>query len=138
LTREQSELVESCQLERHVLLLGRVSEPVLVGLYNLADVLVFPSFHEGFGFPILEAMACGTPVVAADAASLPEVVGDAGLLVDPRRPEEISEATADVLTDAALAAELRHRGLARARQFTWSKTAEQTADVYRSLVDTDH
>jgi glycosyltransferase involved in cell wall biosynthesis len=136
LTREQWELVESFRLERHVLLLGRVSEPALVGLYNLADVLVFPSFHEGFGFPILEAMACGTPVVAADAASLPEVAGDAGLLVDPHSPEEICEATADVLTDAALAAELRHRGLARVRQFTWSKTAEQTAAVYGSLVDT--
>ncbi len=136
LTEEQWRLVESCQLERHVLALGPVSEPALVGLYNMADVLVFPSFYEGFGFPVLEAMACGTPVVAGEAASLPEVVGDAGLLVDPRRPEDISQAVAYVLTDASLAAEFRHRGLERARQFAWSRTAEQTADVYKALVDT--
>jgi glycosyltransferase involved in cell wall biosynthesis len=131
-------LVESCQLDQHVIPVGHVSEPALVGLYNLADVLVLPSIYEGFGFPILEAMACGTPVIAGNAASLPEVVGDAGLLVDPRRPEDISEATASVLTDASLAAELRHRGLERARQFTWSRTAEKTAAVYRSLVNTLH
>jgi len=114
--------------------LGRVTDSDLIGLYNLADVFVFPSLYEGFGFPPLEAMACGTPVVASNAASLPEVVGDAGLLVDPRDPEVMAEAIHRVLQDRDLAEELRRRGLERAQQFTWERAARETLAVYEMML----
>jgi glycosyltransferase involved in cell wall biosynthesis len=101
----------------------------------VADVFVLPSLYEGFGLPVLEAMACGTPVVAANAASLPEVVGDAGLLVDPRSPEAIAEAIAQVLEDPALASDLRERGFQRARAFTWEQNALRTLEVYHRVLE---
>ncbi len=133
-TARQRALVESLGLRNAVHFLGPVSESDLIAFYNLADVFVFPSLYEGFGFPPLEAMACGTPVVASHAASLPEVVGDAGLLVDPRDPEAMAEAIYHVLQDAELAEELRRRGLERARQFTWERTARETLAVYEAML----
>lgn len=128
-------LKESLNIEKRVCQISRVSsEEELVGLYNVADVFVFPSLYEGFGFPALEAMACGTPVVASNVASLPEVVGDAGLLVDPRDPQAIADAIARVLSDPALAEGLRQRGLERARIFTWERTAKETIRVYQKLL----
>lgn len=134
-TSAQRRLLESSGLEHHVRQMSRVSEEELVGLYNVADVFVLPSLYEGFGLPVLEAMACGTPVVAANAASLPEVVGNAGLLVDPHSPEAIAKAIAQVLEDSALASDLRERGLRRAREFTWERTAEQTMHVYTNIAE---
>ncbi|HTM68619.1 MAG TPA: glycosyltransferase family 1 protein [Candidatus Binatia bacterium] len=92
-------------------------------LYAGASALVYPSFYEGFGMPPLEAMACGTPVVASHASSLGEVVGDAGLLVDPYSPADIAAAMTAVVGDGRLAAELRRRGLERAKRFTWDASA---------------
>jgi glycosyltransferase involved in cell wall biosynthesis len=134
-TPAQRRLLESSGLEHHVRQMSRVSEEELVGLYNVADVFVLPSLYEGFGLPVLEAMACGTPVVAANAASLPEVVGDAGLLVDPRSPEAIAEAIAQVLEDPALASDLRERGFQRARAFTWEQNALRTLEVYHRVLE---
>jgi glycosyltransferase involved in cell wall biosynthesis len=131
----QGALIAELGLGEAVRFWGRVDEETLVALYNLAAVLVFPSFYEGFGLPVLEAMACGTPVVAANAASLPEVVGDAGLLVDPHSPEALADAIARVLDDRALADDLRVRGLERAREFTWERTAEQTMHVYTNIAE---
>ncbi len=132
----QRRLIKRLDLERQILQINRASsEEELVGLYNAADVLVMPSFYEGFGFPALEAMACGTPVVVSRVASLPEVVGDAGVLVDPHNPQAIAEAIARVLSDPSLAEELRQRGLERARMFTWEKTARETAAVYRQVME---
>jgi glycosyltransferase involved in cell wall biosynthesis len=91
---------------------------------------VFPSLYEGFGLPPLEAMACGTPVVTSNVSSLPEVTGDAALLVDPTDTNEIAHAMKRVLTDPALHADLRARGLARARQFSWERSARQIRDIY--------
>ncbi|MDQ7028784.1 MAG: glycosyltransferase family 1 protein [Ardenticatenia bacterium] len=133
-TARQRALVESLGLRDAVHFLGLVPDADLVAFYNLADVFVFPSLYEGFGLPPLEAMACGTPVVASHAASLPEVVGDAGLLVDPRDPEAMAEAIHHVLQDPELAEELRRRGLERARQFTWERTAQETLAVYEAML----
>lgn len=114
--------------------LNFVSGSELAALYSLADVFVFPSKYEGFGLPPLEAMACGTPVIAANTSSLPEVVGDAGLLVSPDDPEELAAAIRRVLTEPDLAAVLRERGLARARQYTWERTARETLAVYEEVL----
>lgn len=98
--------------------------------YNAADLFVYPSLYEGFGFPPLEAMACGTPVVSSRTSALPEVVGEAGLLVDPANPEEMADAMRRVLADRDLSSLLAERGLARARGFTWEAAARRTAAVY--------
>lgn len=132
-TPHQHRLIHQLALAEHVCQFSRVSEEELVGLYNAADVFVLPSFYEGFGLPVLEAMACGTPVVASNVASLPEVVGDAGLLVDPRDPQAIADAIARVLSDPALAEEMRQRGLEWARKFTWERTAKETLQVYADV-----
>jgi glycosyltransferase involved in cell wall biosynthesis len=109
---------------------GHVSDEELVRLYSGADCLLFPSFAEGFGFPIVEAMACGAPVIAGDRTSMPEVAGDAAVLVDPSDDEALASALASVLSSAERRAELRDRGLARAAQFSWAECARLTVDAY--------
>lgn len=104
-------------------------------LYEGARLLVLPSFEEGFGFPVLEAMTIGVPVVAARRGSLPEVLGDAGLLVDPDRPAEIADAIARLAGDEALAAECAARGVARSRGFRWDVTARAVYEAYRQAID---
>lgn len=94
-------------------------------------MLVYPSGAEGFGLPVLEAMACGTPVVAARAGSLPEVGGGACLYVDPEDPERLAAAVASVLNDDALARRLSEAGRARAAEFDWREAARRTLEVYR-------
>jgi glycosyltransferase involved in cell wall biosynthesis len=102
-------------------------------LYARAKLLAFPSLYEGFGLPVLEAMASGTPVLTSNVSSLPEIAGDAALLVDPKDVEAIAEGMWRVLNDGALAAELSRKGLARAAEFSWERAARQTLDVYHSL-----
>ena len=92
-----------------------------------------PSLYEGFGFPVLEAMACGTPVITSNAASLPEVMGDAGILIDPSGEGELAGAIQSVLEDPSLRESLREKGLRRAKLFTWERCAEETLNLYRSL-----
>jgi len=92
---------------------------------------VYPSTYEGFGLPPLEAMACGTPVITSNAASLPEVTGDAGISIGPADPGGWAEAMGRVWNDPIYRAELRDRGLAQSKKFTWLETARQTAAVYR-------
>jgi glycosyltransferase involved in cell wall biosynthesis len=110
---------------------GFVAAADLPALYGGARALVFPSLDEGFGLPALEAMACGTPVVASSRGALPEVVGDAALLVRPESVDDLRNAMATLLEDATAAADLRARGFARAREFTWDRTAALTLDAYR-------
>jgi glycosyltransferase involved in cell wall biosynthesis len=107
-----------------------VSNAELEGLWSIARAFVFPSLYEGFGLPVLEAMARGVPVACSNASSLPEVAGDAALLFDPRDEAAIAEALQRLLSDPALAETLRARGLARARQFSWERTARLTLDSY--------
>jgi glycosyltransferase involved in cell wall biosynthesis len=121
-------------LEPHVQFTGYVADDDLPALYSGADLFVFPSVYEGFGLPVLEAMACGTPVVTSNSSSLPEVAGDAALLVDPLDVEAIASGMRAVLSDHALRAELRRRGLDRARQFTWERTASDTIAVYERVL----
>ena len=105
----------------------------LPALYSAATVFAFPSLYEGFGLPLLEAMACGTPVVASKTSSIPEVVGQAGLLVPPTDHEQLAEAIIRVVEDRALRERLSRAGLERAREFTWERAARQTLEVYRHL-----
>ncbi len=127
-------MVQELDLGQQVIFTGHVQEADLPALYSAADLLVFPSLCEGFGLPPLEAMACGTPVVCSDAASLPEVVGDAAVMVNPYQVGSLADAMYRVLTDEQLREELRQRGLARARQFTWDSTARQIIAVYREVL----
>ena len=116
------------------MVLGHVEAERLLLLYQAATVLLFPSLEEGFGLPVLEAMAHGLPVVAANTSSLPEVGGDAVLYVDPREPRDIAEKVLEVMDDAALRRELIERGMARAREFTWQRLGEQTCQVYDEVL----
>jgi len=122
--------VHSHKLHKHVRFLGFVPDDTLAVLYRLAGVFVFPSLYEGFGLPPLEAMASGTPVVTSNISSLPEVVGDAALLVDPYDVSSIVNGVRRVLTDPALATDLRKKGLLRAREFSWERSVSRTHDIY--------
>ncbi len=122
-------------LEQDVLFPGYVSDQILAVLYRYATVFVYPSLYEGFGLPVLEAMACGTPVVTSRCTSIPEVAGDAAIMVDPANTVELSSAVGRILTDSLLAASLCEKGLKQAARFTWERTARQTWDVYRRIVE---
>lgn len=116
-------------------LAGIVPDDALIRLYQGATVFVFPSLYEGFGLPVLEAMACGCPVVCSNTSSLPEVAGDAAVLVDPRNVEHISAQLAHVLASPLARADMKERGRARALDFPWERTARETIEVYRRVVD---
>jgi alpha-1,3-rhamnosyl/mannosyltransferase len=118
-----------------VVRLGAVPEATLRALYQNAAALVYPSRYEGFGLPLVEAMASGTPVLASRAASIPEVVGESGVLLDPDDPRRWSDAIVSVMTDAVLRARLRSDGLSRAAMFSWERTARITLEVYRRVTE---
>jgi len=126
-------LVDELGLAADVCFAGYVSAVELPALYSGAACVLLPSLYEGFGFPVLEAMACAAPVVCSDAGSLPEVAGDAALLVAPHDPAALADAVALVLTQPALAARLRALGLAQAARFRWESCAAQTAALYRDV-----
>jgi len=122
------------KLHKHVRFFGFVPDQTLAALYRLAKVFVFPSLYEGFGLPPLEAMASGTPVITSNVSSLPEVVGDAALMIDPYEPAAIADAMRRVLTDPALHAALRARGLARAREFSWERSIKRVREIYDEVL----
>ena len=114
--------------------LGTLGEADLAVLYSHAGVFVLPSVYEGFGLPVLEAMACGAPVVCSNAGPLPEVAGDAAVLLPPRDPALWARVIREVLIDPSQAAILRQRGFARAKEFSWVRTAQATREVYREAL----
>lgn len=114
-------------------LLGKVSDEELRALYAGAAVFAYPSLYEGFGLPVLEAMAAGAPVITSNVSSLPEVAGDAALLIDPRSTQALAGALEQVLSDPALAARLRAAAGPRAAQFSWERTARETLAVLQAI-----
>jgi glycosyltransferase involved in cell wall biosynthesis len=115
--------------------LGFVSDEDLLQLYNACDLFAFPSFYEGFGLPVLEAMACGRAVVCSNTSSLPEVADSAAILVDPYSCDEIVRAMADLLLDPQLRARMERLGLQRAAHFSWQRTAEKTLEIYYEVAE---
>jgi glycosyltransferase involved in cell wall biosynthesis len=129
--------VERHRIRSQVRFFGFVPEMTLVALYRAADLFVFPSLYEGFGFPPLEAMANGTPVVTSKISSLPEVVGDAAITVDPYNVDEIADAMKTILTDAALRDRLVASGRERARLFSWETAVAQIHGAYMQVLGLD-
>jgi glycosyltransferase involved in cell wall biosynthesis len=130
---KMEENVAARGLEDRVVSLPRVTDEQLRALYCGASVFVLPSFFEGFGMPVVEAMACGTPVAVANATALPEAAGDAALLFDPASPEEIKAAISLLLTNKNVREGLVERGYEQAVKFTWQDSAERLLRVYESL-----
>ena len=126
--------VTTLGLQDRVTFTGYVPDAELPYWYNAADAFVFPSLYEGFGMPVVEAMACGTPVVAAASSSLPEAAGEAGLLFDPADAAELADRITAVRRDPALSATMRQKGLVQAQQFSWAKTGRETAAVYQQTL----
>jgi alpha-1,3-rhamnosyl/mannosyltransferase len=125
--------VESLGLTDSVQFLGRVPDEHLPALYRQAKLFIFPSYYEGFGLPVLEALACGTPVVSSHNSSLPEVVGDCGRLVDPRQPDQISQAIGELLRNQKLYLDLKKGCANQAAHFSWQQTAMLTLETIKSL-----
>lgn len=123
------------KLHKHVRFFGFVPDKTLASLYRLASVFVFPSLYEGFGLPPLEAMAAGTPVITSNVSSLPEVLGDAAILIDPYEPDAIAEAMRRVLTDEQLRADLRQKGLARVKEFSWERSVHRVRAIYGEVIE---
>ena len=117
---------------------GFVSDDQLLELYNACDCFVFPSLYDGFGLPILEAMACGRAVACSNTSAMPEVADGAGILFDPHSVDEIKRAMSDILLDSELRARKERLGLQRAASFSWQKSARATLDVYREVVEERH
>src|SRR5262245_11513869 len=131
------ESARRCSLTEVVLCPGRVTTNELQLLYSSADLFVFPSLYEGFGMPLLEAMACGAPVVASNSTALAEVAGDAAVLADPQNAQALGEAMVRTLQDEPLRAALKMKGFARAKQFSWENAAVNTVALYRELCRDD-
>jgi glycosyltransferase involved in cell wall biosynthesis len=134
-TPKVREAAQSCGFASRIHFTGFVSDDDLLELYNACDCFVFPSFYEGFGLPILEAMACGRAVACSNTSSMPEVADGAGLLFDPHQTAEIIRALKDILLDSELRGRMERLGFQRAATFTWKKSARATLEVYREVVN---
>lgn len=133
-TKRQLEWLHTHGLLDHIKYLGNPNQQQLTEIYNAADILLAPSIHEGFGFTLLESMACGTPVITSDTSAMPEVVGDAGMLVAHNDIGAIADAVIRLHTDASHRQSMIDKGLQRAKTFTWQNAAEQVAGIYEKLL----
>jgi glycosyltransferase involved in cell wall biosynthesis len=136
-SRRNLERVKAASKGKKLIITGQdiwVENDELPLLYNAASVLLYPSLYEGFGLPILEAQACGLPVITSDRGSMKEVSGKGAILVDPEKTEDIKEVLTKILTDKNTAQELARKGLENAKQYSWQKCGEETAQLYKKLV----
>ncbi len=136
--QETHKYVESNKLQNLVYLTGPIDDNLLPALYSGATMFVFATEYEGFGLPLLEAMACGSPVITSNVSSMPEIAGDAALLVNPSNIDEISSAMQAVLDDNELRSKHRALSVKRARHFSWEKCAAETIDVYKKIIENAH
>jgi glycosyltransferase involved in cell wall biosynthesis len=132
---EQRSFIARSGLAAHITTFDLVDQSTLVQLYNAADVTLFPSLYEGFGFPILESMACGTAVITSNTSSLPEVAGESAILVDPTQPQAMAEAIVRLYVDRGYGHRLVQSGLHWGKQFSWRITAEKTAQIYEQVLE---
>lgn len=130
---ELAESFRDSAVKESVQLIDYVHQSDLAALYQASELFIFPSLYEGFGLPILEAMACGVPVITSNVSSIPEVGGDAVCYINPYDEKEIARAIQEVLTNGTLWRELQEKGLKRVRQFSWRRTAEETRRVFEEL-----
>ncbi len=130
--KELMQLIEKNKKNIHYL--GYISDEELAKVYNLASLFVFPSFYEGFGLPVLEAMACATPVVCSNSSSLPEVGADAACYFDPNNTEDIAKKITLVLNDTSLQQQMLQRGLQIAKNFTWEKSAQKHSEIFQKVL----
>jgi glycosyltransferase involved in cell wall biosynthesis len=131
---EMYQTILDTRMADYVHLIGFADEADLPALYNAAECVVFPSLYEGFGFPVLEGMACGTPVVTSNISSLPEVAGNAALLVNPLDIEEIAAAVQQILDDSKLRQTLIQKGFKQAQKFTWKQSAQKLCQIYTDVL----
>jgi len=130
---ETFETIRELDLTGNVVLTGHMPDELVPGLYAHASMLVMPSLYEGFGFPVLEAMAAGTPVVCSNTSSLPEVAGDAAILFPPQDQQALARAIEDLIRSPSVGEQLRRKGLEQASRFSWQRAAEQTIAIYRDV-----
>lgn len=125
------ELIKSLGIESDVIHFGHIADKDLPLFYNSAEILVYPSLYEGFGLPMVEAMACGTPIISSNAPPMPEIMGKAGLFVNPFNINQMARTIHDALVDENLQSKLREKSLERSHLFSWRKTAQSTLEAYR-------
>jgi len=131
--RQTMETIDALDISQEVIFADFVPEADLPAYYSGAEVFVLPSLYEGFGFPPLEAMACGCPVITSNTSSLPEVVGEAGIMVNPYDTDSLVKAMRQVLTDAKLRDDMIRKGLEQSKKFSWEKAARETQEVYNKV-----
>jgi len=129
--------IKKMGISQEVILTGHVSRQDLVLLYNAADIFIFPSLYEGFGLPVLEAMACGRPVIASNRSSIPEIAGDGAIFFDPYNVEEMARAIETVLNNESLRCSLVEKALKKAGAFSWIETSKRTLRVYEEIQKTN-
>jgi len=133
--REVNKIINKLNIGKRVKIHSRIPSDDMPAIYNLADLCVYPSLYEGFGLPILEAMSCGCPVIASKTSSMPEIAGDAAILVNPYEEKEITDAMHKVLTNDELKRSLIKKGLRRVQKFSWEKTAEETLEIFKIVME---
>lgn len=126
--------IQRFDLSGDVIFLDYLPQGMLPELYSFSKAFVFPSLYEGFGFPVLEAMCCGTPVVASNASSIPEVVGDAGILLNPLDVKGFADAIINILNNEKERQEFIRKGLIQAKKFSWEKASQETFEIYKKFI----